>query len=752
MAALHAALETLGPVDYDSIPHHDLSSFLRDTLARSATLVDSVPIASDDATPPAGRSRANTASSAVSEASEISASSARSAPPTPEHATLQKEWGKSIKLAAKDNPMGISVYKLSGKDGRGAWFARRSVHQGMGFSRWKRALEREFPESMAVAGGPGEGNIRGIGGERVLESSDVDGIGKLQAQFPGPTTPRDFVTLLITSSTALDRPQSLAPDQIDAQPPRQFVVLSKPCKHSEAPPRESFIRGNYESIEYIREVPIKKSTTPKSGRTRANSAGAEGDPPKLQKSSTFPLKLDEDRAPQGKENEVPHKAPQDNAGTGARKRGKTISFVEPASPDKDGLGDAKDDDEREMNPVEWIMVTRSDPGGSVPRWMVERGTPAGIVADAGKFLDWAGSAEHPPEDDDQIAVIPSKDPSEDPASMPRAEVSSATVPQPEIKDTPDQVGLLAGVGRSVGAGISSITPSVISSHLPGAQSTDEAQLATQPPLSLQSDGQQDEVSSTHSSVSSVASFATATSGEQSSKDSSHTSQTKSSKETSPATAQDKELHKLHSRKKALDERLARTRSNTAANKEEMNSKEATALQKAEEKHAKEVQKMEERYKKEVEKIERKREKETKKNADRLRREEEKDDKARFGREKEEMQKTIKKLTTERDELRVVVGDLQRENTALVSKLGKGAAGRAGREVLDEIQDELSRNASPSGVGLQPARKRGSSLGSDKGRAKDVGGGGTGGGVLSSRVSWRSLNGLNAEGKDKAKEG
>ena len=40
------------------------------------------------------------------------------------------------------------------------------------------------------------------------------------------------------------------------------------------------------------------------------------------------------------------------------------------------------------------MITRSDPGGSVPRFMVERGTPGSIVADASKFLDWACKKDH----------------------------------------------------------------------------------------------------------------------------------------------------------------------------------------------------------------------------------------------------------------------------------------------------------------------------------------------------------------------
>lgn len=79
--------------------------------------------------------------------------------------------------------MGISVYKLAGKDGKGAWFARRSVHEGLGFEKWKKGLEREFPETMKVQGGPGVGNIRGIGGERRVEHKVVDGVGKMEGEL-----------------------------------------------------------------------------------------------------------------------------------------------------------------------------------------------------------------------------------------------------------------------------------------------------------------------------------------------------------------------------------------------------------------------------------------------------------------------------------------------------------------------------------------------------------------------------------------
>lgn len=76
----------------------------------------------------------------------------------------------------------MAVYKLSSKDGKGAWFARRSVHEGLGFSRWKKGLEKEFPETLKVQGGPGEGNIRGIGGEKRVEDMKVDGVGKVEGE------------------------------------------------------------------------------------------------------------------------------------------------------------------------------------------------------------------------------------------------------------------------------------------------------------------------------------------------------------------------------------------------------------------------------------------------------------------------------------------------------------------------------------------------------------------------------------------
>jgi hypothetical protein len=87
-----------------------------------------------------------------------------------------------VKLSPKDNPLGISVYKLGAKDGKGSWFARRSIHEGLGFEEWKRGLEREFPETMKGQSGPGQGNIRGIGAEKRVEYRRVEGSGKMEGK------------------------------------------------------------------------------------------------------------------------------------------------------------------------------------------------------------------------------------------------------------------------------------------------------------------------------------------------------------------------------------------------------------------------------------------------------------------------------------------------------------------------------------------------------------------------------------------
>lgn len=187
MAALHAALQSLGPADFSSVPTEEskTKAYLQDLFTQAQVIIDSVPPPPPEAVLTPARSRSGTTTSTVTCASDLSVSSARSDPIDSANISLQKEWSKPIRLGPKENPLGMSVYKLGGKDGRGAWFARRSVHEGMGFRKWKLGLQREFPETMEVQGGPGEGNIRGIGGERRVEKISVDGVGNVEGALSG---------------------------------------------------------------------------------------------------------------------------------------------------------------------------------------------------------------------------------------------------------------------------------------------------------------------------------------------------------------------------------------------------------------------------------------------------------------------------------------------------------------------------------------------------------------------------------------
>ncbi|KAK5252224.1 hypothetical protein LTR16_005470, partial [Cryomyces antarcticus] len=179
MSRLHEALASLAPVDFSEVPLKELNVYMRDIFTQAELILNTVPPppgGNDFLASSASHSRVNSAASA----SEITASSARPPPPDPEHVDLQKGWGKPLKLSAKENPLGIAVYKMAGHDRHGAWFARRSVHEGLGFEKWKKAMMREFPESLAVQGRPGEGNVRGIGGDRRLERRKVEGVGTME--------------------------------------------------------------------------------------------------------------------------------------------------------------------------------------------------------------------------------------------------------------------------------------------------------------------------------------------------------------------------------------------------------------------------------------------------------------------------------------------------------------------------------------------------------------------------------------------
>ncbi len=691
MSALHSALKALGPCDWSDIPQKPeaLEPFLADLFEQAQCIVESIPIPDPD---PTQRQRPKTTGSAASNASEITSSSARSPPPPPEYASLQKEWGKPIKLSAKENPLEISVYKTGSKDGKGSWFARRSVHEGLGFSRFKRGFEREFPTSLAVQGAPGEGNIRGIGAETRVEEITVPNRGKvevyrLSAQFPGPTTPRDFVTLLVTSSKALQQHGNAhrSPDLA----PRHYMIISKPCNHPETQPQNGFIRGQYESVEFIREIPRKLKATTSS--TDLSSLGHHREP-SLEKDV---LKHNAEKQLASSEHDLHDNrhlqvdmqgSARRELSPASRKRGATVGA--PLSPIRnEHSGEHYDPEE---HPVEWIMVTRSDPGGSVPRFMVERGTPSSICSDAVKFLDWACQREDDEEFVDGPASRPKAQHRESFASweangtlagireleestQPKEAQTPKAVPQDSQRPTSSPSNFMSTFAET----LNNYTPQVVKDHVPnltpltsppcGAKQEEANQDSTQP-VGQPGVEHDDDASSSVSTLS----FASAGSHLNSDEDPSTSSKSLSENtiDIQQLSQHDKDLAKLAERKAALDAKFAEQREKLSSQASKDNEKENEAMKKAQAKHEKELKKQEDRYNREVAKLEQKKTKEAKKMAEKKRKQVEKDEKTRLTRERDEARAELELLKKEQEIFTRQIGELQKENTALMAHIGK----------------------------------------------------------------------------------
>lgn len=345
MANLHDALQCLKPTAWNSVPQSpdELRKYVRDIFLHGRLVAESLP------DPPSYETEGHNEPDSQS-TPHVIPSSARVGETDPDITNLQKQWGKPIKMGGpKDNPLGLHVWKLSAHDGGGSWFGRRSVHEGMPFTRWQEKMSSEYDETLKVnlkkieKGQTPDKSIRGIGAERkveVVEVKDEDGsemakitVYHVSAQFPKPTAPRDFVTLIITSNSGLKIGGT-------KQPGRSWLMISKPCDHPDIPHKPGYTRGIYESVELIREIPRKGGSGSSSSSFSANSTEKE-------------------------------------------------------SEDSGNTDESTPENDPESNPVEWIMVTRSDPGGSIPRWMVDKGTPKSVGADAAKFVDWAIQKDKP---------------------------------------------------------------------------------------------------------------------------------------------------------------------------------------------------------------------------------------------------------------------------------------------------------------------------------------------------------------------
>ena len=472
------------------------------------------------------------------------------------------------------------------------------------------------------------------------------------------------------------------------------MIVSKPCIHPECPPRDNYVRGQYESVEFIRDIRRKPRRS----------------------ASTVDLRKLEGEAYEGKASKVEvfsSSSSKDQQTREARGRSHTVSVAESRRAHAKGEhAESKfddTDDDAESDPVEWIMVTRSDPGGSVPRFMVERGTPGSIVADASKFLDWACKNVHDlPANETQYTTPSNLNGSTTDdleayrtngrlAGLDESTTDEEPLPLTSSEHEVVQQGLLASIASMAKASVESYAPQVILDQLH----------ADQPEAVVEQEATTfDEVKAADdtSTVSSMT-FASAEEGYEDDVSAKSLSSIKGP-DSPDQSRHEKELAKLQDRKRALDEKLAKSREKELKDKEELTSKEEDRLRKAEEKHKREVEKQELRYKKEVAKLEAKRTKEAAKEEARKRKELDKDEKARLVREKEELTQELEVTKQERDIFRDQVGALQKENTLLVARLGRLADGRS---VLREVQSEAASGSRSRSGSIRRSKESGNGM-------------------------------------------
>ncbi|KAI2785196.1 hypothetical protein F4815DRAFT_451771 [Daldinia loculata] len=702
MPSPHEAFKALGPINWDDVPQDQLDTFFKDAFADAQCIIDSIPVSSSSLQH-MGLPRSATDTNLTSLPNRDSNLSDRTA-------QLRKEW-KECKINPRENPLGLDVYKLAAKDGKGAWFARRSVHDGFTFEKWKLGLEKEFDESLKIEGGPGAGSIRGIGADRKIVNQTVEDIGKmrvyqLSAQFPGPTAPRDFIGLLLSSESVTDAPGTH----------RHFMLVSKPCVHPECPPRQGYIRGQYESVEFIREIRVEKPLR----KTRSSIDLPNDEVAAMMRKTT------ENLSREATVRSARQAADPTNS-EGGRKRGKTIGSAD--------VGDDREEDDHYETMIEWLMVTRSDPGGSVPRFMIERGTPPGIAGDANKLVKWISSrsiddfaeSESDNEDakskrevsnaervDSEKTVIANS--TSNTTHHSKAPRPSATKQTEEIKEQPGSVGVYGMIANALNA-----AASAAASRIPnpfGPVNGEDADTSD-----LTSENQDDDDSSIHSFHSlegeGIAENDNASQkpGESSTQltpsvtnggaESTVSSESLAARSTAPSH-HEKELKKLEERKRKTEEKLRRAQERALAKRgngeTESSQRDEAAVQKLREKHDREIAKQQEKYQREITKLEAKRASEQKKAEERRRKTLEREEKTTLAMELDKVRAERDIAHKQMEILKEQIGELQAQNTKLVARLGRegitvddsdGSSSLSGikRSMTDQMSDRDSRHAS-----------------------------------------------------------
>jgi hypothetical protein len=478
-----------------------------------------------------------------------------------------------------------------------------------------------------------------------------------------------------------------------------MVVISKPCIHPECPERNGFIRGQYESVEVVREVPVDKPM--RKAHSSLDLGGDEYSRPPVDGQAVL--------------NTAAKKA-EENGDVGAK-----ASFERQAKSDI-GAQDAEDEQEYA---IEWLMITRSDPGGSVPRFMVEKGTPPGICNDAGRFVKWlssedfdnpSGSGSAPKETDtgaaraadeqDKAPALPQRKSTQlDPKLQSIPEVKTPGIEHTGEPTSGGFYGMIANALEAAGSVVTSALPAGltgtasnqvsdyeddITSEESDTTSSDAASFASARSGGVAVSQPADHDRHLDTYTASVATNNTASADHNAAGLSSRSvrSTTMSEASDSPSLAaaprHDKELRKLEDRRRKAEEKWAKLQERALAKSggPEQSAKEKekdeAALAKLKEKHEKEIAKQEEKYQKEVKKLEEQRAKEERKAEERRRKALEKEAKENIQVELERTKAERDVLVKQIDLLKGQIGELQTQNTMLVAKLGKVS--------LDEVRN------------------------------------------------------------------
>ena len=462
------------------------------------------------------------------------------------------------------------------------------------------------------------------------------------------------------------------------------MIISKPCEHSDCPQRDGFVRGQYESVEFIREIPVRPKKTLSAidlatwSHLPSQTEEIHLEPTNQEQlTSVHNLNINSQAETDVKDQRteaglLSPSATEIDSNTG-RPRGKTISFAESRGVSAKGESldlHPNEGKNAEMNPVEWIMVTRSDPGGSVPRFMVERGTPSGIVTDAGKFLDWACKKSDSIKE--EIALEQEEDPrvSEngdglDNLNIPETLTHQSQEAMPndyEAKTDTPPTGFVANLANAAYAAYDAMTyqapQAVVDGVSTGLESSNESLRTSRSP-----------------STSSIDSFASA-------EDYLSNPSVLSSNSTTRLTPYDKEAQLFQGRKIALNIKLEKAKEKEVKDKEAPTERELARIGKLEEKHAREMEKVEQRHSKAIQKLDDKKKREQKKEADRKAKMEKKEEEKRVKAEKDAPKAEMESLKAERNLLQETVRQVQAENTMLVALIGKL---EGGEEALRELK-------------------------------------------------------------------